>query len=61
MVHTSAHDKSAAYEGKYEADRYWSNEQFEGEHVAASDTLRWPGAMMVELFYAIVAETTMLC
>ena len=61
VVHASSKDESPTHEGKYEADRDWGDKQFEWEHVAASDALRGPGAVMVEFFNTIVAESTMLC
>ena len=61
MVHVGSNDESSANEGKYETYCDRGDEKFEGCHVAATDALRRPGAMMIEILNAIVAEAAMLC
>ena len=60
MVHVGSEDESSANEGKYETYCDRGDEKFEGEHVAAADALRRPGAVMIEILNAIVAEAAML-
>ena len=61
MVHVGSEDESPANEGKYETYCDRGDEEFEGQHVAATDALRGPGAVMIEVLNAVVAEAAMLC
>ena len=60
MMHVGSEDERSANEGKYETYCDRGDEKFEGGHVAATDALRRPWAVMIEIFDAIVAEAAML-
>lgn len=60
MCKVVAHDESATHEGKDEARRDAADEEFKGAHIALSNALRAPGAVMVQLLAAVVAVAAVL-
>jgi hypothetical protein len=59
--HRLALDTETTQESKSYASSETSNESFEAWHVAPSNTLGAPWAVMVEILTAVIAEGAVLC
>ena len=61
MLRGRAHSESASHEGIDKTGREAADKYLEPGHVAATDTLRGPGTVVVQTFGTIVAERAVLC